>query len=292
MSKNAYYHENTPFMSVTPYAVEAMSLYDIFTGVPLFKDIVLSVWKFLENDVPVLRADSEVLAMAYSPLREKSVVINGNSYIMFTYAMIYRYSTVFGIPVDREAMLEKITRIYRFIENNRTPNGLWWYYADMELEKGNFIDCFHTCFVIKNIAKTAIILGDEQMYSTARRAFYALPSHFKDPRTSLYRRFTTGRRVNTLVKYDLYDNAEVISLSILMGERALAEELISAVFAHFSDKKGVHLYSQIWKLGVKRYRVYLRWATMPMVYALTLYLLALEKDVKFLMKLYGSYPPG
>lgn len=39
----------------------------------------------------------------------------------------------------------------RWVVRQQQADGSWFYYADQE--PGNFIDCFHSCFVVKNLLK-------------------------------------------------------------------------------------------------------------------------------------------
>jgi len=70
-----------------------------------------------------------------------------------------------------------------------------------------------------------------------------------------------------LVRYDLYDNAEMLNLAILRGDTTLIESLPPLIEKKFM--KGDDIFSQIDFLGVRRNRNHLRWAVMPYLYALS-----------------------
>src|SRR5690606_35935743 len=87
-------------------------------------------------------------------VEEPRIVVNANSYAAFAYAM----HAVHGREQIRSMAREKALRLVRWVISEQEESGLWWYYADRE--PGNFIDGFHSCFVVKNLIKVKHLLPE------------------------------------------------------------------------------------------------------------------------------------
>jgi hypothetical protein len=264
MSKNRFYPEDTPYVTNTPYVLEAFIKYRKVTGSKKFDNVIRSVFYFLEKDIPVMHSSKDELAVGYSPLPEKYIVINANSYVMYMYALLMEF-----YPDKKAYIGDKILKLYNFIIRNQEPDGSWWYYV--KGAKGNFIDCFHSCFIMKNIYKTAQLVDLPGWKEIVEKGYKYLVDNFLDKRAFLVRRFTKTDKFNP-VKWDLYDNAEFLNLSILLGKVDIAERNLQAILKTFV-KNETTIYSQVWIGGIKRYKNTLRWAVMPFIYAVSEYIL-------------------
>jgi hypothetical protein len=69
------------------------------------------------------------------------------------------------------------------------------------------------------------------------------------------------------VRFDLYDNAEMLNLAMLLGDSRLAQSLLASVLQHFC--RALDVYSQIDFIGRRRNKNTLRWAVMPFLYAVS-----------------------
>ena len=69
------------------------------------------------------------------------------------------------------------------------------------------------------------------------------------------------------MRFDLYDNAEALNLVLRMGDLDFADRLLSSILRRFAD--GPAIYSQIDVLGIRRNKNTLRWAVMPLLYAMS-----------------------
>src|SRR4030095_13371427 len=105
-------------------------------------------------------------------------------------------------------------RNLNFVIENQNADGSWPYAVDGTRD---FVDHFHTCFVMKALAKIHALTGDSATFDALRRgvAFYlehlfevdGLPKPFaKAPRLTVYKR-------------ELYDCAESINLCLLLRDR-------------------------------------------------------------------------
>jgi hypothetical protein len=133
--------------------------------------------------------------------------VNANAYRAY---LLTNAATEFSEPKYRDAALRNLN----FVLEAQNADGSWFYARD---GKRAFVDHFHTCFVMKALAKIEALTGDSDCTSAIQRgvAYYTenlfdengVPKPFsRAPRLTVYRR-------------ELYDYAECINLSILLRNR-------------------------------------------------------------------------
>ena len=215
VSKIAVYDENIPHVTHTPYALEAFIKFQKLTGTKEYENIIVSVFNFLENDLNKMIDNEMTLAVSYSPKIENRIVINANSYAMLCYALLVDRS-----PSGRDYNEVKIKRLYQFLVDHQNADGSWYYFSDDA--PGNFIDCFHSCFVLKNIFKVNQIVPLPNYEKVIAKGYQYLKDFLFDPNRNLFKRFSVTDRLSP-VKYDLYDNAEMLNLAILLKDENLIE---------------------------------------------------------------------
>lgn len=255
---NLDYDENTPFTTATPYALEAIDSYIHCSGDTSYLNAIERIYQFYEKDVQVMVSDADTMATSYGPSKDR-VVNNAVAYTMYAYAIFSKY-----IPSEEKAIKIKIDKLYNFLVNSQLSNGSWFYEPD---NPKSFIDCFHSCFVLKNIFKTAEIVPLTDSQSVVSRGYSYVKTNFLNPKKGLFKRFAVANKPS-IVAYDLYDNAEVLQLSILLKDVALTESLSKAInhtFVHHGN-----IYSVVDLFGIKRNKNMYRWAVMPYIYALSL----------------------
>lgn len=257
VSKIAVYDENIPHVTHTPYALEAFIKFQKLTGTKEYEDIIVSIFNFLDNDLNKIIDNNKVLAVSYSPKIEKRIVINANSYAMLCYTLLANKS-----PLGRDYNEDKIKRLYQFLVDHQNADGSWYYFSDDE--PGNFIDCFHTCFVIKNIFKVNKIIPLAKSDQIIAKGYEYLKNYLWDSNRQLFKRFSITDRLSP-VKFDLYDNAEMLNLSILLKDDSLTEILLESIKRNFVSGKDV--YSHIVFPNLKVNKNTLRWAVLPYLYA-------------------------
>lgn len=265
MTKGGYYPPTTPFVTHTPYCVEALfQCYDA-TAKPKYYDTAVSTLNFLELDLQVIFQEGDRIAMGYGPGHESRVVVNASSYAMMLYALLAA-----RMPERRAPLLEKAGRLYNFVSSAQNRDGSWFYYNDSD--KGNFIDCFHSCFVMKNLIKYARSTGTDLLPIVDRGLDYLL-AQFVDPEYHLARRFTVSANPS-FVKFDLYDQAELLNVLLLRHRDQDADQLLQAILKHFYLPERRSFGYQIDRFGFLNRMSYLRWAVMPMALVLSEYLKA------------------
>ena len=252
-----HYDSNMPLTTMSQYPLEAFVSYADISGDLQFDTTIRGVFEFLEHDVQVMEETDEYMATSYAAFRDRKV-INAVSYVMFSYALLLPY-----LNEDRRSeVTEKIQKLFNYIAHHQNPDGSWLYSP----EGRSFIDCYHSCIVLKNLVKTNGIVSLPECERLVDRGYAYLKENFQSPSNGLFKRFALANKPS-LVRYDLYDNAEMLSLAARMGDTQLAGELSRSIERHFI--RGDEIFSHIDSLGVRHGPGRLRWAIFPYYHALT-----------------------
>jgi hypothetical protein len=249
--------KNTPYITCTPYCFEAsLGLYDA-TGEQRYLEISRSIAKFVYTDLKDTPAGKDAAAASYSPMDETKVVN----------ASAYRAWVLFetGLPEYRE----KAQRNLNFILQSQREDGAWLYATEGSGE--NFIDHFHTCFVLKNLFKINRRLPSAAITEAVRKGwdFYrrelfdaeGLPKSFAiQPRTQI-------------VKLEMYNLAEAITLGALLRDFVpdaftLAQKLATVLCGQHQLADG-HFVTRVYRGGFRHTFPFLRWPQAQLFYALT-----------------------
>ena len=255
MSSDLTYDRCTPYSTMTPYALEAFVSFSETTQDARYRPVIESIFRFFDNDIQVMEEDEEALATSYVPFRDR-IVINAVSYTMYAYSLFAPYA-----PAEQKGRIEtRIRKLYAYVRRNQQPDGSWFYSPHGR----SFIDCFHSCIVLKNVIKSDRIVKLEGSSTVVAAGYDYLRQSFLDQRHFLFKRFSVTNKPG-LIRFDLYDNSEVLNLALLLGDWRLAESLLASVLKHFCS--GLDIYSQIDFMGGRRNKNTLRWAVMPFLYA-------------------------
>ncbi len=256
--KNVVYDANTPHVTHTPYVLEAFHKLNLIQKSDWPQEIIKSSFQFFENDLQVMFEDDRMLAVSYGPFKDR-VVTNAVSYAMFSYSIFYSY-----FPEKELYIKNKIIKLFNFIKASQNSDGSWLYTPD---DEHSFIDCFHSCFVVKNLIKTRKIIELDGVEKIINDGYGYICDHFIDKKKGLYKRFTKENKLS-LTSFDLYDNAEVLNLAYMLGDKERKMQLEEAIKHHFI--KGKSIYSIIDIIGKRRNKNMLRWAVMPYLYTQSL----------------------
>lgn len=251
--------KGTPFITVTPYAFEAfLALYDV-TGKNQYLEIALSAARFALNDLRVTWQDGEAAATSYSPLDDTRIV-NANAYRAFMLTEAHARS-------GNEDFLKAAGRNIAFILKAQKENGAWLYAEGNP--KDAFIDHFHTCFVLKNLYKINRHLRRDDIGKAIERgiAYYNEALFAED---GLPRPYAAGKKAG-IVKIEMYDMAEAISLGVLMRDRFSENYKRSVSLAKklkdYQHRKGFFA-TRVYSWG-PQFMPYIRWPQAQLFYALT-----------------------
>jgi hypothetical protein len=251
------YDENTPYSTHTPYALEALDRYVELTGDLSYIPHIKSVFDFFETDIQIMFEDETSMAISYGPAKDR-LVTNAVSYAMFAYSIFFKH-----MPEKHNLIEGKVKKLYHFIQSKQLANGSWLYEPESD---DSFIDCFHSCFVLKNIYKTSKIVSLKGCNVILKDGYKYVKDNFYDSKIGLFKRFSLSNKPS-IVKYDLYDNAEMLHLAILFNDAELKRSLSSAIVKEFITSDTI--FSVIDIFNIKRNKNTLRWAVMPYLYALS-----------------------
>jgi hypothetical protein len=197
----------TPLITTTPYVYEAFSALYRIDGREHWLEIMHSAAEHAANDIKDREISPGTWSAGYNPMDTEGCVVNASAYRAFMLLSA-------AIEFSRDDYWHIAERNLRFVLESQQPDGSWFYATDGVRD---FVDHFHTCFVLKALAKIEALSGHEGCRKAieAGVGYYTanlfddsgLPKPFaRAPRTTVYRR-------------ELYDYAECINLGTLLGGR-------------------------------------------------------------------------
>jgi len=257
VAKDLIYDDNTPFSTMTPYVLEAFVQYSDLTGDRRYEQEIHGIYRFFAEDIQVMEDTKDTMATSYVPRKDR-IVINASSYAMWCFTLLLKFLG----KEERAETERRVVKLYRFVQRQQRSDGSWLYAPT----PSSFIDCFHSCIVLKNLYKTQRVVHLEGCETVISRGYEYVKNAFLDTKTGLYRRFSVANKPG-LVTFDLYDNAEMLNLSTLLGDVEEAKRLQPIIKNTFCIDDDI--YSQIVLGGLRRNKNTLRWAVMPYLYALT-----------------------
>jgi hypothetical protein len=199
---------DTPLITTVPYAYEAFQEVYRIDGDPKWREIMRSIAEHASADYRDMETSPEASSCYYKPGDEDSSgVINASAYRAFLLASA-------SIDFSNENYRKAADRNLNFVLQAQNPDGSWPYSTD---EVRTFVDHFHTCFVLKALAKIEAITKNLDCTKAIERGvdYYVknlfdeegLPKPFsRKPRMTVYRR-------------ELYDYAECINVGVLLAGR-------------------------------------------------------------------------
>lgn len=198
---------NTPLITTTPYVYEAFSYVHRIDGKQRWLDVMSSAAEHALRDIRDREISEDAATAGYNPHDSEGGVINASAYRAF---MLTSASIQFGREDYRRAAERNLNFVLRF----QQPNGSWYYAADGVRD---FVDHFHTCFVLKALAKIEQLTGHEG----CRRAIEAGVAYYVRElfdANGLPMPFSRAPRL-TVYRNELYDYAECINLGVLLRGR-------------------------------------------------------------------------
>jgi hypothetical protein len=169
-------------------------------------DIAASIARHAATDIKDFRTSETASSCSYTPCDEGRVV-NAAAYRAF---LLSSASKIF-CNKDYWTIAE---RNLNFVLENQNADGSWFYAVDGARD---FIDHFHTCFVMKALAKIHTLTGDEGCRAALEKGVaYYLTNLFAE--NGLPKPFSKAPRL-TVYKRELYDCAECINLCLLLRDR-------------------------------------------------------------------------
>jgi hypothetical protein len=211
--------EGTPMITTIPYVYEAFRQVYTLDGDPQWLEVMQSIAQHALEDYQDYEVSAGASTCCYTPGPDNSSgVINASAYRAFLL-------TQAALDFREEKYRKAAERNLNFVVESQNLNGSWYYSTD---NVRDFVDHFHTCFVLKALIKIEQLTGSAQCRTAIERGVHyyvanlfdsdGLPKPFsKRPRLTVYRR-------------ELYDYAECINVGVLLqGQFPDLDRILSLV---------------------------------------------------------------
>jgi len=255
----------TPLVTTEPYAYEAFSQVYALDGDPQWLRIMQSIAKHAFESYRDLETAPDAASCGYTPAPDDPCgVVNASAYRAFLL-------TKAGIELSEPRYLEVARRNLNFVLSCQNADGSWYYSTDGERD---FVDHFHTCFVMKALAKIGQLTGNSRCNDSIERGVnYYVKNLFDADR--LPKPFSKRPRL-TVYRNELYDCAECINLGVLLQGRfpeldAIVLGVVNDVLARWQKQDGSFRARRL-LLGWDNVPMH-RWAQSQMFRSLTFFLL-------------------
>jgi len=211
--------EGTPLITTVPYVYEAFrEVYQIDRD-QKWLEIMQSIAQHALKDYHDFEVSATASTCSYTPEPgEPGGVINASAYRAF---LLTRAAEDFSENDYRKVA----DRNLNFVVRSQNPDGSWYYSTDGERD---FVDHFHTCFVLKALAKIEALTGNPECTKAIERGVdYYVKNLFDDQ--GLPKPFSRRPRM-TVYRRELYDYAECLNVAVLLeGRFAALDEILSRV---------------------------------------------------------------
>jgi hypothetical protein len=213
-----------PFITTVPYVYEAFREVYMIDGKQEWREIMQSIALHGLEDYQDFATSANASSCSYNPgPGGLGGVVNASAYRAFLL-------TRAAVDFSEEHYQTVADRNLNFVLQSQNADGSWFYAVD---GKGDFVDHFHTCFVLKALAKIEALTANPACTKAIERGvdYYVrnlfdergLPKPFsRRPRTTVYRR-------------ELYDYAECINVAVLLEGRFPALDDILARVTNLSE---------------------------------------------------------
>ncbi len=199
--------ENTPVITSVPYMYEAFREVYLIDKDQQWLQIMQSIAQHGLKDYRDFETSASASTCSYFPGDDSGGVVNASAYRAFLL-------TQAAVDFSDDTYREIAERNMNFVIESQNSDGSWYYSMDGQRD---FVDHFHTCFVLKALAKIEALGNYSECTKAIERgvAYYVhnlfdeqgLPKPFsRTPRLTVYRR-------------ELYDYAECINLATLLRGR-------------------------------------------------------------------------
>lgn len=239
--------EGMPLITTTPYVYEAFEDVYQVDGNERWLEVMESIAEHAFQDIPDKEMSPRSASAGYNPVDKVFGIVNASAYRAF---LLTTASRRFNRP-DFKATADKNLN---FVLDCQQPDGSWPYAVDGARD---FVDHFHTCFVLKALAKIEHQTGDARIGTAiATGVGYYVRNLFDDD--GLPKPFSRAPRMTVYVR-ELYDYAECLNLcSLLHGRFELLDQRLQStlgdLLAHWHKADG----------SFRSRRLHLGWDNVPM----------------------------
>jgi hypothetical protein len=216
----------TPLITTLPYVYEAFrEVYQLDMD-EQWRKVMLSIAQHALLDYQDIETSQRAASCTYTPSPgDPGRVVNASAYRA---SLLMRAALDFSEDKYREAA----ERNMNFVLESQNADGSWYYAMD---GRRDFVDHFHTCFVLKALAKIEMLTGESGCAEAIERGVGYYVRHLFD-RQRLPKPFSKPPRL-TVYRRELYDYAECLNLATLLrGRFAELDAILLAVLRDVLDR--------------------------------------------------------
>jgi uncharacterized protein YyaL (SSP411 family) len=211
--------QGTPLITTVPYVYEAFREVYLIDGDQKWLDTMKSIAGHAMEDYHDFETSANASTCSYNPEPgDMGGVINASAYRAFLL-------TTAALDFSQEHYRKVADRNLNFVLQSQNSDGSWYYSRD---EERSFVDHFHTCFVLKALAKIEAVTKNSECTKAIERGVDYYVRNLFDER-GLPKPFSRRPRM-TVYRRELYDYAECINLAVLLeGRFPKLDEILSRV---------------------------------------------------------------
>jgi hypothetical protein len=200
--------KDTPLITTVPYVYEAFREVHEIDRDEQWREVMRSIAQHALCDYRDFETSPKSSSCTYTPEPgNPSGVINASAYRAF---LLTQAAVDFGEHQFRQVA----ERNLNFVTESQNEDGSWFYSNDGQRD---FVDHFHTCFVLKALAKIEALTNDRDCTKAIERGVeYYVKNLFDEG--GLPRPFSRKPRL-TVYRRELYDYAECINVAVLLRGR-------------------------------------------------------------------------
>ena len=252
--------EQTPLITTTPYVYEAFRAVYALDRNPRWREAMISIAEHASHDIKDYPVSDGAFTCSYTPF-DKGGVINASAYRSFLL-------TAASIDLDDPRYWSIAERNLKFVIDAQRPDGSWFYSIEGARD---FVDHFHTCFVLKALVKVDQLRPDPVRWQAIQKGVRYYLANLLDER-GLPKPFSKAPRM-TVYRRELYDYAECVNLCVLLRDRipemqAVLKTVVEDVLARWVKRDGSFRARELW-FGWDNVPMH-RWAQSQMFRSLSL----------------------
>jgi hypothetical protein len=217
--------EGTPMVTTINYVYEAFRQVYQLDGDAKRRTIMRSIAEHARRDYKDFETSPQGRTCAYTPRPDDTGgVVNASAYRACLL-------TTASHDFEDDAYAKIAEGNLNFVLESQNADGSWFYSTD---GKRDFVDHFHTCFVLKALAKIEALTGNPACAKAIARGVDYYTRELFDG--GLPKPFTRAPRM-TVYRRELYDYAEFINLAtMLCGQFPSLDALLTGVVQDVIDR--------------------------------------------------------
>lgn len=206
VTRNGTIPANTPFITTLPYVYEAFEMVYQIDRDERWLAVMQSIAMHALHDIKDFEVSPGAYACGYGPYDNQGGVVNASAYRAFLLSCAY-------LQFSDERYREAADGNIEFIVQAQRADGSWPYAVG---DTRDFVDHFHTCFVLKALAKIDARIDNENCRKAIDRGVEYYLANLLDEE-GLPKPFSRAPRM-TVYRRELYDYAECINVCLLLRE--------------------------------------------------------------------------